>query len=318
MNIPWPRLRTATIPIVLALLFALLAAAPGTSRAAVDPQGVGVEADPLPPVSCPCALWTSSDEPVSGADQDTVATEVGVKFRVDRPGFLVGIRFWKVYPNTGRHTGTLWSETGQRLASVQFTDESETGWQQANFTALPALAANTTYVVSYQASNGGYSADQGGLTTAHSRGPLTAPASADIGGNGVYAYGTGFPNSTWNDTNYWVTPVFNTTNDSGPAPEIFEQSPKPGEVSVPVDTNLSAAFDREVRYSTIRWHLFKGEAGDISGATSYDGASRTVRFNPTADLAAGYVYQVRLSADSIDGTPMPTKSWYFTTAGGPQ
>jgi hypothetical protein len=44
----------------------------------------------------------------------------------------------------------------------------------------------------------------GGLTNGASNGPLIAPASSQVGGNGVYTYSTGFPNQTWQDSNYYV------------------------------------------------------------------------------------------------------------------
>jgi len=44
-------------------------------------------------------------------------------------------------------------------------------------------------------------------------GPLTAPASAAAGGNGVFAYGAAgaFPGNSFNATNYWVDVVFEST-----------------------------------------------------------------------------------------------------------
>ncbi len=57
--------------------------------------------------------------------------ELGVKFRADQDGFVTGIRFYKGSGNTGTHTGSLWSSSGTRLATVTFTGETGTGWQQA-------------------------------------------------------------------------------------------------------------------------------------------------------------------------------------------
>jgi hypothetical protein len=39
-------------------------------------------------------------------------------------------------------------------------------------------------------------------------GPLFAPASGAVGGNGVYTYSTGFPKQTWNQSNYYVDVAF--------------------------------------------------------------------------------------------------------------
>src|SRR3954471_23781694 len=59
--------------------------------------------------------------------------ELGVKFRSDVNGFIMGIRFYKGLTDTNLHTGSLWSSTGQSLASGTFTNETPTGWQQLNF-----------------------------------------------------------------------------------------------------------------------------------------------------------------------------------------
>ena len=69
------------------------------------------------------------------------------------------------------------------------------------------MTAGTTYVASYFAPDGGYSYTAGGLASAVTNGPLTAPASSSVSpGNGVYNYGSSpsFPNSSYNAANYWV------------------------------------------------------------------------------------------------------------------
>src|SRR3954451_13119577 len=82
--------------------------------------------------TCPCTIF-GSQTPETTADADTSSVELGVKFRADQSGFVTGIRFYKGTGNTGTHTGSLWSASGTRLATVTFTGESATGWQQANF-----------------------------------------------------------------------------------------------------------------------------------------------------------------------------------------
>jgi hypothetical protein len=64
-------------------------------------------------------------------------------------------------------------------------------------------------VVSYHTNTGYYAATAPGLTAAVNRAPLHALANSTPGGNGVYLYGTtsGFPNQSWNASNYWVDVV---------------------------------------------------------------------------------------------------------------
>jgi hypothetical protein len=90
-------------------------------------------------------------------DSDTAAVELGVKFQSDVAGVITGIRFYKGSTNTGSHVGKLWTTAGQVLATVTFTNETATGWQQADFTQPVAIAANTAYVASYIAPGGHYS-----------------------------------------------------------------------------------------------------------------------------------------------------------------
>ena len=121
---------------------------------------------------CPCTIWPSTATPALAADPDNGGIEIGVKFRTTQAGTITGIRFYKGSGNTGTHVGTLWSRTGTNLASVTFTGESSSGWQEATFANPVAVAANTTYVASYYAPVGRYSVYENYFTSATTRGPL--------------------------------------------------------------------------------------------------------------------------------------------------
>jgi len=151
------------------------------------------------------AVPTAAD---GGADK---AVELGVKFRSDSNGTVTGIRFYKASTNTGTHVGNLWSSSGTKLATVTFTNETASGWQQMNFSTPVAITANTVYVVSYHTNVGHYSADQNYFTSKGvDNAPLHALADGVSGVNGVYAYGSTskFPSSGWKSSNYWVDVVF--------------------------------------------------------------------------------------------------------------
>ncbi len=77
----------------------------------------------------------------------------------DVSGYITGIRFYKGPGNTGTHIGNLWTSTGTLLATVTFTDETASGWQEADFSTPVAITAGTTYVASYYAPAGDYAAD---------------------------------------------------------------------------------------------------------------------------------------------------------------
>ena len=72
--------------------------------------------------------------------------ELGVKFTSNFNGTITGLRFYKSTANTGTHIGNLWSSTGTLLATDTFTNETDSGWQQVNFSIPVAITANTVYV----------------------------------------------------------------------------------------------------------------------------------------------------------------------------
>jgi hypothetical protein len=162
--------------------------------------------------ACPCSLWPSTARPAVPSSSDSGAVNVGLQFSPAVDGWVSGIRFYKGPGNTGSHIGQLWSADGTLLGKVTFTSESASGWQEADFSSPIAVSANTTYVASYFAPNGGYAYTAGGFADSGvSNGPLTAPQSSAVsGGNGVYNYSgsPSFPSSTYNSNNYWVDVVF--------------------------------------------------------------------------------------------------------------
>ena len=155
------------------------------------------------------SLWDDTVIPAILSDSDTSAVELGVKFQSDVDGYITALRFYKSSTNTGTHVGNLWSTGGTLLASVTFANETASGWQEMALSNPVAITAGTTYIASYHAPVGRYSADSAYFTSAYNNSPLTAPSSSASGGNGVYLYGGGgFPNQTYNASNYWVDVVF--------------------------------------------------------------------------------------------------------------
>ena len=132
-------------------------------------------------VSCPCSVFSSSDVPANPSSGDTGSVELGMKFQSDVAGFVTGVRFFKGAANTGTHTGNLWSADGTRLASVTFTGESASGWQEALFSSPVPVEADTTYVVSYHAPNGGYAYEVAGFASEVANGPTAGVGVGFVG-----------------------------------------------------------------------------------------------------------------------------------------
>jgi methionine-rich copper-binding protein CopC len=297
----------------------ILARATDDSANTGSPASVQVTVQPR---SCPCSIWGSAEGPASGPDPDTAGTEVGTKFRSDVAGQVTAIRFYKQSGNTGTHVGHLWTGTGQLLASVTFTGESATGWQQANLSAPVSLTAGVTYVVSYFAPNGRYSADtEYFATTGRDATPLHALRDGADGPNGVYGYFSagGFPTQAWRSANYWVDVVFSTSGsapDTTP-PTVTATTPAAGATGVATTTTVTATFSEPVQSSTVVLTLRDPSGASVAGSVSYDSAARRATFTPSAPLAAGTPYTATVSgAADPSGNVMSAVSWSFNTASG--
>jgi hypothetical protein len=161
------------------------------------------------------SIWTSSTVPGTVTESDPSSVELGVKFQSTVAGNVAGVRFYKGSSNTGTHVGHLWTNTGALLGTVTFSNETASGWQQANFSTPIAIQPNTTYIISYYCPNGHYSGDQNYFASAVTKTPLTALQNT-TSHNGVYVYGSGgFPTQSWNASNYWVDLAFVPTGTSG-------------------------------------------------------------------------------------------------------
>jgi hypothetical protein len=157
-------------------------------------------------------VFFANSTPNTITDPDRQSVTLGLRFSSSQDGTISGVRFFKGPQNTGKHTATLWSSTGQSLATTTFTGESSSGWQTAMFSEPVAITEGAGYVASYLAPNGQYSADVGGFDTSLTSGELTIPR-----GGGVYVYGDGgFPRQNYQNSNYYVDVVF--TPDSMPSP----------------------------------------------------------------------------------------------------
>ena len=148
--------------------------------------------------------------PAVPADADPSAVEVGVQFRASVDGYLTGVRFYKGSTNTGTHIGHLWTSSGTLLATATFLNETASGWQSVTFANPIPITANTVYVASYHTTVGHFALTRPYFATAgYSNGPLYAFSTSEVvGGNGVYAYPSGFPNQSWEASNYWVDVIF--------------------------------------------------------------------------------------------------------------
>ena len=183
--------------------------AAGNSMAAPYSWSVTTAAPTPAAGSPPYTLWPDGVGPSPDSVNDPSAVELGVKFRVDVPGTITAIEFYKGAANVGPHTGSLWTSTGALLATGTFSGESAAGWQTLTLSTPVSIVAGTTYVASYHTASGNYAVTPNAFVAAGvDNGPLHALQSGVDGTNGLYLYGAGgFPSSA-TSSNYWVEPVF--------------------------------------------------------------------------------------------------------------
>ncbi|WP_066285868.1 N,N-dimethylformamidase beta subunit family domain-containing protein [Arthrobacter sp. B6] len=278
-------------------------------------------------VSCPCSIWGPNVTPAIPDSGDTGSVEVGLKFSSEVTGTVTGVRFYKSAANTGTHTGNLWNAAGQLLATATFTNETLSGWQTVAFSTPVAIAANTTYVVSYFAPQGHYAQSPGHMYPNPSpmpaggesvdSAPLHAQRSTPTSGNGVYAYGGGssFPVNSYNAENYWVDVTF-VPDGTAVAPIVTTTTPANGATAAAVTTAPTATFSQAVTPASVTFSLKGPNNTPVAGTTSHNSSTNTATFTPAAALSYATTYTATVSgATNATGQSMAAPhTWSFTTA----
>ena len=282
-------------------------------------------APPPPPTNCPCNIWSATTAPTTNDSGENASVELGVKFRTDVSGLIVGIRFYKSVANGGTHIGKLWASNGTLLSSATFTDETGSGWQQVMFTTPVAVTSGTTYIASYFAPQGHYAFDEGTFTSsAVDRAPLHALGNGVDGPNGVFFYGPtgGFPNSSYNSSNYWVDVVY-LPNSSTAAPAVVATVPTANATGIGIGTTISAVFNEPLDSSSISQSTMQVRDSNnnlVAGTVTYIAAAAKLVFTPTTTMLSQTQYTVTVAANTRDifgNTMTAPYTWSFTTTLAP-
>jgi hypothetical protein len=186
---------------------------------------------------------------------------LGVKFWSSQAGTVSGIRFYRAAASSTGYVASLYSAGGSLLGSAKLTSDSCSVpcWEVANFASPISIAANTTYVAAYYARKGQGAGDPGMLTNGVMNGPLTAPASSAVGGNGVYNSKNSFPKSSHSASNYYVDVMFVPTGT------VLALSFNPSNPSIPAN----AALGSMVATITANWSDGSPFTGTLSFAQPY-------------------------------------------------
>ena len=263
--------------------------------------------------SCPCSMFGSLT-PADTTANDGVPIEVGVKFRSDEAGTITALRYYKGAGWTGTRTGHLWSASGGApLATVQFTGESASGWQQAPLSQpvadrrehdLRRLLLLEQRLVRVEP------------RLLHRDPRCRAAARADRRQRRLHVRTNGgFPVTSARDSNYWADVVF--APDDATPPAVSSVAPADGSANVPAGTQVSATFDEPLRASSVTTATvrLRTAAGDVVPASvAYAAGSRTATLTPAAPLVAGGLYTATVAGvEDAAGNPLPQPvSWSFT------
>ncbi|MFJ9823586.1 DUF4082 domain-containing protein [Streptomyces sp. NPDC101160] len=270
---------------------------------------------------CPCTVWPASATPGRPNGGDGSSVELGVKVRSSVPGTITGVRFYKSSVNTGTHKGSLWSSSGQLLATGTFSGETASGWQQLKFASPVPVKANTTYIASYFAPNGGYAYDADYFAAKDAGlAPLTALKSGTDGGNGVYKYGStsGFPSQASSGANYWVDAILETGSASTAPPTVTARTPAAGATGVSPTAPLSATFSESLDGDSLVFTVKDPNGTAVPGRATLSSDGKTAAFTLSSQLALGTTYTASVQAADLWGNAMAAPvTWTFTTSTTP-
>jgi hypothetical protein len=180
------------------------------STASAEPAGLWSSSFQADPPSSSCGVFSFDGHFCYTANDGGGAVELGVKFSSTKSVDIVGVRVYRTDP--GSVAGSLWSGDGTRLRSAAFTPYAEAhGWQDTLFAPV-SIEPGKTYIASYHAPDAAYAFQYSYFAnSAYSAGPMVASQSVQGDGNGVFCYDAAscsFPTETYQDSNYWVTPLW--------------------------------------------------------------------------------------------------------------
>lgn len=163
-----------------------------------------VTAPQLPPVTGQSLFTNQLPVQMSNSDGANVNYELGMRFMATTAGQIKAIKFYKSTSESGAHTGKIYSATGALLASVLFTAETASGWQQQTLSAPLTIAANTEYTVAVNTGNTYYVDTVSGMATQIVSGNIKSI----VGSNGVYGSIGTMPINSYQNSNYFRDIIF--------------------------------------------------------------------------------------------------------------
>src|SRR5262249_37134385 len=139
--------------------------------------------------------------------------------------------------------------------------------------------------------------------------------------------GGGFPNQTYNATNYWVDVVFSAGTADTTPPTVTSVTPTNGATGVAVGTTVTATFSEAMNASTISASTFVLRDPSntvVPGTVSYNGVTNVATLTPSqpGGLALTTTYTATITGGSsgvkdVAGNALAANfTWSFTTGSG--
>src|SRR6185436_2207057 len=116
-----------------------------------------------------------------------------------------------------------------------------------------------------------------------------------------YGSTSGFPSDSFQDTNYWVDPVFVMVPPDTTPPTVTGVNPPAGAIGLSVWTTARATFSEPLNPATVTtatFELLDATMPPVAGTVSYNPVTRTATLAPAVALTANTLYTARLHGGS--------------------
>jgi Domain of unknown function (DUF4082) len=253
----------------------------------------------------------TSQTPTNPNASDGTAYELGLKFQSSIAGQIAAIRFWKSASETGTHIGKIWTVGGTTpLATITFSNETASGWQEQELSTPLNIQANVIYIVSVN-SNNYFPITYDVFGSAIVNGNLSSIADNN---NGLFGSAGSLPTNSYRNSNYFCDIGFvaaaiptitkvggdNQTGTSGTA------------LSSPLAVKVENGGNPQSGV-TVNFTVTAG-GGSVSPATAVTDASGEATTTLTLGSTPGAVFPI---TNTVNATAADVGTVTFTATGNP-
>jgi hypothetical protein len=284
------------------------------------------------PLLCPCSLQNNQQPAGSTTYREVYANglELGMKIVPNTNGYITALRFYKpLVSSDSSHIGHIWNAQGNLLATVNATNESDYGWQEATLVTPLRVTKDQLYILSFGLSTGDYQATFGKMATPLASPGFTAypsndPRNAAAGSgttNSVYTTTAGnYPSSpSNNNVYYYIDAVFSTQLQDSLPLGVVSAEPADDSYAVTRSTPIRLTFDQAIDPATVTAGnvQLRDETNQlVARSVGFDHARRAITITPASLLRPSTYYSVTVTSGVTDtrGVALASDySWSFTT-----